>query len=178
MDHRIQIFGASGSGTTTLAGSLGLALGCPHFDADDYFWKKTLLPYSQERSEEERVRILKTDLASANSWTLSGSVIDWGEQFLSSFTHIVFLYLDTDTRLNRLKLREKAKFFGRIDSGGDMHLQHMKFLNWAAQYDFAGMEMKSRVLHESWLRMAPCPIIRIDGNETTENQVRSVLKLL
>ena len=38
---RIHIFGASGTGTTTLGGTLAAALDCPHLDTDDYFWIKT-----------------------------------------------------------------------------------------------------------------------------------------
>jgi len=40
MEHGIIVFGASGSGTTTLAKELARVLNFAHFDADDYYWQK------------------------------------------------------------------------------------------------------------------------------------------
>lgn len=41
MIKRIHIFGASGSGTTTLANALSNNMNLPHYDTDDYFWIRT-----------------------------------------------------------------------------------------------------------------------------------------
>jgi adenylate kinase family enzyme len=37
---RVHIFGASGSGTTTLGRTLAERLGVRFFDGDDYFWER------------------------------------------------------------------------------------------------------------------------------------------
>jgi hypothetical protein len=37
------------------------------------------------------------------------------------------------------------------------------FLAWAAAYDTAGPEQRSRILHEAWLRDLPCPVLRLDS---------------
>ncbi len=41
---RIHITGASGSGTSTLAAALAVALGGVHLEADDYYWLSTSSP--------------------------------------------------------------------------------------------------------------------------------------
>lgn len=38
---RIYIFGAAGSGVTTLGKELSSSLSIPTFDIDDYYWQKT-----------------------------------------------------------------------------------------------------------------------------------------
>jgi len=46
MAHGIMVFGASGSGTTTLGREFAKILGFTHLDIDDYFWEKTDVPYT------------------------------------------------------------------------------------------------------------------------------------
>ena len=43
MKHIIHIYGASGSGTSTLGRALADALGLVLMDSDDYFWQPTSL---------------------------------------------------------------------------------------------------------------------------------------
>ena len=50
----IHIFGASGSGTTTLGAKICDELGYKLLDVDDYFWLPTNPPFTQKRATEER----------------------------------------------------------------------------------------------------------------------------
>lgn len=43
-------FGASGSGTTTLGKELATEMGYHHFDADDFYWEQTDIPYTKTKS--------------------------------------------------------------------------------------------------------------------------------
>lgn len=53
----IIIFGAPGSGQTTLGKEVARQLNFHHFDLDDYHWRwDTEIPYIIFRSEEERIR--------------------------------------------------------------------------------------------------------------------------
>ena len=48
---RIHIVGASGSGTTSLAGELATRYGHRHLDTDDYFWLRTVPPTGRSGRE-------------------------------------------------------------------------------------------------------------------------------
>lgn len=160
---RIHILGASGSGTTSLGEALARRLACPHFDADDFFWEKTDPPFTRQRSVEERRRLLETTLSKAPSWVLSGSVTGWGNFLKPAFSHVIFLHLPREPRLSRLMARERERFGERLFPGGDMEQQHLAFMAWAARYDDGGLDVRSRALHEQWMRSLPCPVLRLES---------------
>jgi adenylate kinase family enzyme len=178
MNHRTHILGASGSGTTTLAKALAERLRCKHFDTDDYYWMKTDPPFTTKNSIEDRVRNLSLDLGQFESWTLSGSLVSWGEAIASFFSCVIFLYVPTEIRLQRLYDRERLRHGKRIELGGDMHLIHKEFIEWASKYDSKEFKGRSLQVHESWLKQLSCPVIRIDREITTENQVDLILSQL
>lgn len=161
---RIHITGAAGTGTTTLGRALARELSCAHFDSDDYYWFPTQPPYREKREPAERVRLLRRDLGDA--WVLSGSLSGWGDALIPSFTAVVFLWVPTELRLERLRIREERENVPPDD--------REEFLAWAAAYDEAGMELRSRTLHEAWLARLACPLIRLEGDLTTGERLRRV----
>nr|QQZ50540.1 hypothetical protein JKL49_03045 [Phenylobacterium glaciei] len=107
---RIHVVGASGSGTTTLGAALAQAMGVPHQDSDHFFWLPTDPPFTTQRSQEERVAMLKAALPADESWVISGSLLSWGREVEDRFDLIVFLYLDPEIRMARSIAREQARF--------------------------------------------------------------------
>lgn len=173
---RIHILGASGAGTTSLGEALARRLGATHFDADDFFWEKTDPPFTRQRSVEERRQLLESKLAAAPSWVLSGSVSGWGNFLKPAFSHVIFLSLAKEERMKRLRERELRRHGGRIFPGGDMEQIHNDFLAWAASYDEGGMDMRSRLFHETWMRSLPCPLLRLDSSAPTAELTEMALK--
>jgi len=165
---RTLITGASGSGTTTLGHALASELKIACFDADDYFWLPTEPPYQEKRDPNLRLSLLLGDLAKTQHAVISGSVMNWGAELEDSFSLIVFLTLDTELRIARLRERETARF-GRADP---------EFLNWAAQYEEGRMEGRSRALHEKWLTERSCSVLRIEGDLSVSEKVGCVAKAL
>lgn len=176
MNQRIYTFGASGSGTTTLAKALAEKLRLPHFDADDYFWEKTNPPYTNKRSVEKRLELLQEDLAQQSGWVLSGSMVKWGDALIPKISLAVFLLIPPSIRLARLKARERAQHGSRVDPGGDMEKIHSDLMDWAAKYDEGGLEVRSKKMHEDWMKNFHCPVLRIEGDFSTERQVEMVLE--
>lgn len=172
-NRRIHIFGASGSGTTTLGQSLAKDLKCAHFDADNYYWIKTDPPFTTKREITARLELLTRDLTDPN-WVLSGSLVRWADQVLSTFTLAVFVYLEPKQRMERLRIRERERYGSRIDPGGDMHQLHLDFLKWAASYETPNMEIRSKAMHEAWIRTLSCNVLTIDGAISTTEQIRQV----
>ena len=169
MSYRIHIFGASGSGTTTLGALLSERTHLPHFDTDDYFWVKTTVPYTVKREVPERLASLAQDLAREDSWILSGSLCGWGDSLVPQFTLAVFLWIPHELRMRRLKEREVCRYgLEALSPGGWFHSNHLEFMAWAEQYDSAGPDVRSRVLHEQWMSTLPCPLLKLEGAYSTE----------
>ncbi len=179
MNNRIHIFGSAGSGTTTLGKALAERLGIPHLDTDDYYWVKTEIPYTEKREPEQRVELLKPDLEKYPSWVLSGSLCGWGDFSIPMFTMVVFLWIPQDLRLSRLRERELKRFGeAALAPGGWFHENHAGFMEWAAQYDTAGTEMRSRALHEEWMKTLPCRLVRFEQLLSAEIMTAQILEYL
>lgn len=174
--NRIHIFGASGSGTTTLAMQLSLKLDVRHFDADNYYWKKTEPPFIEKNTIPERHQLLLADMHGLEGWVLSGAMDSWSDPFLPLFDLVVFLYVPTDIRIERLRRREQERYGNRILPGGDMHQAHVEFIEWAAQYDQGFMSGRSKHRHEDWMTRLSCPILRIEGELPTDAAVNLVME--
>jgi adenylate kinase family enzyme len=176
--QRIHIFGASGSGTTTLGKALANTLSVTFFDADDYYWQKTEPPFTRKVPTEQRVHNLLSDLSKAKNWVLSGSVVGWGDKFIPLFTLAIFTTLPHDLRLERLHAREVQRYGQRVEVGGDMYETSQAFLDWASKYDTAGLEQRSLVTHERWLQKLSCPVLHIQSMQSVELIVGEVLNFL
>lgn len=166
MKHVIHLFGASGSGTTTLGRALSRALGLVHMDTDDYFWLPTDPKFTTKRPADERLALMQRDIDAAEKGVvISGSLTGWGDPLIPQFTLAVRMVTATEVRIERLRQREYAHFGERIREGGDMHQNHLDFLAWAAQYDAGNVTMRSKACHDEWQKALPCPVITLDGTE-------------
>ena len=174
----IHIFGASGSGTSTLGSLLAERLGWSFMDTDDYFWLPTDPKFSVKRPRQERLSMMKKDIECAGNVVLSGSLVDWGDELIPYFTLAVRLETDTDIRICRLKNREYQRFGNRIARGGDMYNAHVEFLQWAGMYDSGGLEMRSKAKHDAWQLLLLCKCLCLDGSAPVEELIALVLETL
>lgn len=90
--------------------------------------------------------------------------------------HIHHVSIPPALRLARLRDREEAHFGARLAPGGDMHAEHRHFMAWAARYEDGGLDVRSRASHARWMELLSCPILRIEGDVTTEERVRRVVE--
>jgi adenylate kinase family enzyme len=179
MRKRIHILGASGSGTTTLGRALARHLDHPHFDTDDYFWLPTEPPFQHKRDRAEREALLAADLNRHEGWVLSGSLCGWGDVFIPLFDFVVFLFVPQEIRFARLRERERERHGDEaIAPGGPLYEESNNFLAWASAYDDGGLEIRSRQVHEEWLRELSCPVLRLMGAKPTVTQLAEIIKAL
>lgn len=164
MKQVIHIFGASGSGTSTLGRYISDKLGYFFMDTDDYFWEPTDPPYTKKRNRSARMNRMREDIKRHENIVISGSLADWGDELIPLVTLAIRVETDTRIRLERLEAREREKFGSRIDAGGDMYDNHVKFMNWAASYDDGGMDMRSKAKHDDWQKQLICPFLLVDGS--------------
>ena len=177
MIKRIHIFGASGSGTTTLAKSVAKTTGFTHFDTDDFFWIRSNPPFRTIREKIERQKLLRQALAKTDSWIISGCLCGWGDFAIPLFDLVVFLWVPPDNRIQRLETREISRFGSEIKNPEDSRYKtHKNFLEWAAAYDTGGENMRSKARHEKWIANLKMPFIRIEGTQSVEENTRVILK--
>ena len=162
---RIHITGASGSGSSTLARALAVELGGTHIDTDSYFWLPTTPPFRQSRSAADRVALLEKQMSACEMPILAGACMGWAPELEDSFDLIVFLYLDTGIRLERLRKRE-LETLGYADPA---------FLNWAAQYDDGPLTAgRSLARHRAWLATRSCQVLELNGPLTVRERMAAI----
>ena len=169
MRNIIHIFGASGSGTTTLGKYLSEKLGFKFMDTDDYFWMPTDPKYTVKRPIQERIKLMLDDINSNENIVISGSLVDWGDELIPYFTLAVRLETESSIRIARLRNREKETFGDRIEFGGDMYQTHSDFIEWAKKYDTAGTEMRSKAKHDEWQKLLGCKLLQLNGNDSLQD---------
>ena len=175
MRRRIHVFGASGSGTSTLAAAIAARHGHRHLDTDDFYWLPTDPPFRDVRPREARLSMLQAACAGSAAWVLSGSLCGWGDPLIPEFELVVFLLVPTEVRLRRLRAREAARYGGpALAPGGALHDDAAAFLDWAARYDNGGPDMRSRALHEAWIAALPGPVLRLEGDRAVGEQLARV----
>lgn len=175
MKNKIHIMGASGSGTSTLGKALAESLRCKALDTDDYFW---ISKFTEQRPIPDRIEMLENDLSQSEKWVLSGAIVKWGECLESYFDLVIFLWVPPQARLARLQQREIERYGEEVLPGGDKYEQSQTFLKWASLYDYAGTEVRSKVLHEQWMQKLSCPILRIEGDYSVEECMTRVNQYL
>ena len=175
---KIHIFGASGSGVTTLGKALSEELDIPYFDTDDYYWKKTDPPFTQKVDIPDRQANILKDTAPHLSWILGGSLISWGDFIKKTFDLAVFRYLTAEIRLDRLKKREYERYGDIIFKDPIRHRHYLDFIEWAAQYDDDHFDGRSRKNHLLWFETLTCNKIKIEGDVTVEKCVRRCVDII
>ncbi len=174
MKDVIHIYGASGSGTSTLGRKISEELGYKFMDTDDYFWLPTNPQYTTKRSKEERLALMKKDISENDNVVISGSLADWGDELIPLFTLAIRLVTDTEIRIERLKTREKQKFGDRIMPGGDMYTNHTEFIEWARKYDAGSVDMRSKAKHDEWQQLLQCRQIVLNGADDLDENFKKV----
>jgi len=175
---KIHIFGASGSGTTTLGKALHNALGYRHLDADYYYWEKTDPPFQLKVPLEKRNQMITKDFLAQENCIISGSMVSWGKEWASAFDLYIFLYLPPDIRMQRLKEREKERYGAALKTDEKFKADSKAFLAWASQYDDGTFKGRSLAIHLDWIKVLDGQVLKIEGDSTVAERVASVMKKL
>jgi len=177
MKNRIHVFGASGSGTTTIAKVICEKLGYQHFDTDYYYWRQTEMPFTETRPIEERLQLMKVDLTSHDKWVLSGSLDGWGNPLIPLFELVVFVYVPQDVRVERIIQREHERYGKEVLPGGNRYESAKEFIEWAKGYDSGLLTGRSLPRHEKWMTGISCKIIKIT-NLSLEDSINTVINAI
>ncbi len=161
---KILVIGASGSGTSTIGRLLAQHLNIAHRESDEYFWKKTFLPFTEWHTDDEIAYLLKSDVLTLPDWVMSGDPSGWGDSIIPELTLVVFLWVPINIRVERILKRDREKYGDRVLEGGDMYENHQSFVEWTQLYDKGGVTGRTKQKQEDWMSQLNCPKIRLEGH--------------
>ncbi len=170
----INIFGSSGSGSTTLAKRIASDFGYKFIDVDDYLWQKTDPPFTQRNTNEVACKLIKEVLIDQLPAVISGSLVGIADELKPDIDLFIYINLAKKIRINRIREREFNRFGERILPGGDLYTQHENFLQWVSDYEDNPDTLRSRRQHLLWLEDVTAPVLRI----TEELTISELLKLV
>lgn len=173
---KIQIIGGSGTGKTTLGEYIGEKEGLKWIDTDKYIWKDDF--FVEDYPVEERLKMYRKDMESCNGYVASGSIYSWCKNGFNDRDLLVFLYLDEDLRLERLRAREaqrQSQF--SLDEKGEMTNE---FLEWCQTYLTAtDKEMVGTYAeHSHQMNIAKCPVLKLDSSLSLEELYSRIMEYL
>lgn len=170
----INIFGASGSGVTTLGQTLSEELDYPYFDSDHYFWLPSDPPFTNRRPPQERNAMINSEMAGMQNWILGGSVINWNNNW--QFDLSVFLYIPPAIRIRRLQERELERYGDIIYTDRERNKLYNEFIEWARGYDELITNSRSLHSHKNWMNNIKTPLLFIEGDTTVKERMELVLR--
>ncbi|WP_075341915.1 AAA family ATPase [Tenacibaculum agarivorans] len=172
---KILIFGASGSGTTTLGSEIEKKTDFKHLDADDYYWEKTNPPFQRKVPLLKRNEYLKKDFERFENVIISGSMISWGKEWLTAFDLVIFIRLENTIRMERLKKREAERYGEKLITDTQIQENSKAFLAWANQYENPDFKGRSLKIHNEWIKLLDCEVLRLNGEIQLHEKVAIVL---
>lgn len=172
--HIINIFGSSGSGSTTLAKTIASEFEYKFIDVDDYLWQKTDPPFTKRNTNKIACKLITEELKDELPAVISGSLVGIADELKPRIDLFVYINLDKEIRIKRIKEREIVRFGKRVLPGGDLYEQHLSFLQWVSEYENNPETQRSRRQHLLWLDDVTKPVLKI----TDELTIEELLKLV
>lgn len=170
----INIFGSSGSGSTTLAKEIAKEFNIKYIDVDDCLWKKTDPPFTVKNSNEEILLSMNKLLSDKKPVVISGSLVGIADSLKRRINLFLYINLHKNLRVKRITDREIERFGDRILPGGDLYQQHLEFLKWVSDYEKNPETLRSRKQHLSWLEDVSVPVYKITEELTMEELLNIV----
>lgn len=166
----ILICGLNGVGKSTLGKALADKLHFRFIDNEDLYFPKTdpNYPYASERTREEVEKLLFDEIKAHENFVFTSVKGDYGEADHPFFQYVVLIEVPRDIRLQRVKNRSFQKFGNRMMPGGDLYEQEKRF------FDFVKDRAENTV--EEWAQRLSCPIIKIDGTKSIEENINLIMK--
>ena len=172
MGMGIIICGLNGSGKSTLGKALAEKLEFHFVDTEDLYYPKTNpdYVYSSPRTREEAEKILFNEIKAHENLVFASVKGDYGEHICPFFRCAVLIDVPKDIRMQRVRNRSFQKFGDRMLTGGDLYEQEEKF------FEFAESRPENTV--EEWIQSLKCPVIRVDGTKSIEENVDFIIEQL
>ena len=166
----IQICGLNGSGKSTLGRALAEELGFYFIDNENLYFSRshTNGAYTNPRSREEVESLLMEEVSEHPNFVFAAVKGDYGKEIILMYNYVVMVEVPKEIRSQRVRERSFQKVGNRMLMGGDLYKQEEGF--------FQMVESRQDDYVENWLRMLKCPIIRVDGTKSVEENMEHIIK--
>jgi adenylate kinase family enzyme len=168
MPNGIIVFGANGSGKSTIARELANVLNYKHMDIEDYHFIESEIPYTKARTREECLNLMLEDTNKHKNFVLSAVTGDFGDEIESMYIFAVLLAAPLGIRIDRVKRRAFMQHGDRISEGGDMYKQYLEFV------EFVRSRTSDRI--SQWEAKLKCPVITIDSTKPISENIELIIQ--
>ncbi len=164
----IIVCGLNGSGKSTLGKALAEKLKYHFIDNEDLFFPKTDpdFIFASPRSHEEAVKLLMNEVRTYQNFVFAAVKGNYGDAIRHLYNYTVLIDVPKNTRMERVKKRSLQRFGKRMLPSGDLYEQEERFFNMAA--------LRTEQYVEEWVQTLDCPIIRVDGTKSVEENVQLI----
>ena len=167
---RIMICGLNGSGKTTLGKELSKKINFLHKDIEEYYFNNdTDYKYNSSATKEEVTQKIEKDINKYDKIIFTSCTGDYGN-LSDLYDFVIFIRLDKETRLKRVKKRSYKQFGDRILENGDLFEKENKFWDKVYKKDESDIN--------EWFNNLKCSKLEIDGLRTVEENVNIILDKL
>lgn len=168
----IQICGLNGCGKSTLGRALADKIGFHFIDNENLYFVRNQAnePYANPRSQEEVERLLMNEVDKHPNFVFAAVKGNYGKDIIPMYTYVVVIEVPKEIRSQRVRNRSFQKFGNRMQIGGDLYEQEETFFRMA--------ESRQDDYVENWLQSVQCPIIRVDGTKTIEENVEYIIRVI
>ena len=170
MGTGIIICGLNGAGKSTIGKALAKKLNFYFIDSEDLYFPNKDSDYSSPSSHKDAAELFFQKISAHENFIYTSVKGAFGKDSYPFFQYAVLVDVPKDIRLQRIKKRSFEKFGNRILSGGDLHEQEENF------FDFVAARSENTV--EEWIPSLNCPVIRIDGTKSVEENINFIIKQL
>lgn len=167
----ILMCGLNGAGKSTVGREFAKRISYQFIDIEDLYFPKgdSSYIYSDPKSKEQVIRSLEKAISQEDNYVLAAVKGDYGEVFMSSLSLVVLIEVPKCIRLKRVYDRSFLKFGERILEGGDLFERENNF--------FTVVRNRPENYVTSWIESVDCPVVKIDGTRTIEENVDFLLSI-
>lgn len=165
---KIQIIGGSGTGKSTLAKCISEKANMKWIDTDRYLWKDE--SFTENNSIEIRKQLYQKDMEEGGSCVVSGSVFSWCPEGFNDRDLLVFLSLDEQMRMERLRKREiQRNGLSEMWLDENGHYTN-EFLEWCKTYGTEQDKTMAGTYAEQayQIEISKSPVLKLDSSRPVE----------
>lgn len=167
---KIMICGLNGSGKSTLGRALAKKTNYVHKDIEDYYFvKEDNYKYDKPKDRATVSKMVEEDMKKYDNIIFTSCNGDYNGAS-SLYDVVVYIDVDKDTRLSRVKQRSYDLFGDRILEGGDLFVKENIFFDKVYKKD------ESEIIN--WFNNLNCKKFIIDGLKSTDENVKIILDYL